>query len=41
MKLKVRSRYSHPVSVKALNRVVSIMAMEEKVPSWPIFFAIM
>ena len=32
---------SHPVRVKALSNVVSIMTLEEKEPSCPMFFAMM
>ena len=34
------SMYSHPVSVKALSSVVSITVLEVRVPSCPMFLAI-
>lgn len=37
---RLRSTYSHPVSVNALSSVVSITTLEESTPSCPIFFAI-
>ena len=38
---KVFSRYSHPVKEKALHTVVSITALEESVPSWPMLRAML
>ena len=37
----VFSRYSHPVKEKALHTVVSITALEDSVPSWPILRAML
>ena len=40
IKFMLFNMYSHPVSVNALNRVVSITTLELRTPSCPIFFAI-
>ena len=38
---KLFSRNSQPVRVKALKKVVSMMVLLVKVPSWPMFLALM